>query len=281
MGSDSRDFFRHSPGKARWKADCEAFHRALPEPLRGEMAAARITVTAIHALPTPLPPEPSRSSYGGSPFLAPEAEWPVHQGRPLDFLAQINLEEVRRWLPNGVQDSGILSFFYDRNQPVGDSPEDLGSGRILFNQDFFDVVQVDLPSGKPTRRQALRFREIPAEYMSDSLSDRYYTYLESLPEEERMALWKLHDCALDTDHSDHRLFSSPYLPRGEMTSSLEVGARAWGLPESTPWTMVLQLGGLADQDWWWEKDGSVSFWVPSVDLKQSRFDRVWVVRQCR
>jgi uncharacterized protein YwqG len=55
---------------------------------------------------------PGRSYLGGLPQVTTPFVWPVHDNRPLDFIAQINLRDLARchrfdWLP----DSGTLLFF--------------------------------------------------------------------------------------------------------------------------------------------------------------------------
>src|SRR5438045_86417 len=50
------------------------------------------------------------SRFGGTPDVWPGFTWPERDGRPLTFLAQLNLEEIRA---PGVPDHGWLLFFYD------------------------------------------------------------------------------------------------------------------------------------------------------------------------
>ncbi len=62
------------------------------------------------------------SKFGGAPDVPPDFEWPVWNGKPLGFLAQINLEEVEPFdVENQLPKSGLLSFFYDFQEwPFGE-----------------------------------------------------------------------------------------------------------------------------------------------------------------
>src|SRR4051812_44223754 len=74
--------------------------------------AVRITATKVNA---PLPLGVSR--FGGSPDLPMAFKWPERAGKPLSFLAQLDLTELRHpELPS----TGWLAFFYDwTEQPWG------------------------------------------------------------------------------------------------------------------------------------------------------------------
>lgn len=57
------------------------------------------------------------SSYsGGNPDLPKDMNWPTANGKPLNFLAQFNLNELNNFDINlCLPDEGLLSFFYDNN----------------------------------------------------------------------------------------------------------------------------------------------------------------------
>ncbi len=265
--------------KPAWEDDRNAFLAALPEPLRTTMASAFVTVTAFEPQVSSTAPEAIRSSIGGDPLLPPDTEWPAHDGRHLDFLAQINLEEVGAWAPAGAPGGGLLSFFYDPKQPWGSEPGDLGSGRILFSPDLSDLASVPHPSGKTTGRQALEFRRHVTDYLPDSLSEPYYEYYRSLTPAKKEVMSELFENAMETEYSNNRLFSLPYLVQDEMTSELRTAAAVYQLPVDTLWTMVLQLGTCPKQRWQWGDGGCISFWIPTDDISAGRFDRSWVVLQ--
>jgi uncharacterized protein YwqG len=75
-----------------------------------------------------------RTKIGGAPDLTPDLEWPIWQGEPLAFIAQINLAE----LPDieflsVLPKSGTLYFFYSAEQLTsGYNPDEKDSWRVLW-----------------------------------------------------------------------------------------------------------------------------------------------------
>lgn len=51
---------------------------------------------------------------GGHPDLPVNTAWPSCDGRPMTFLAQIDLAEVAAKMPSALPRVGLLSFFFDR-----------------------------------------------------------------------------------------------------------------------------------------------------------------------
>lgn len=75
------------------------------------------------------------SRIGGLPDLSVDVDWPRRRGRPLDFLAQIDLAEAAAIsrLP-GMPLEGRISFFYDeQDQPWGYDPEDGDGWKVLYS----------------------------------------------------------------------------------------------------------------------------------------------------
>lgn len=83
------------------------------------------------------------SRIGGLPDLPPSITWPVDDGRPLDFIAQIDLAEAAAvaQLPD-LPPSGRLAFFYDTdNQPWGFDPREREGWRALYFEDDGATLQ--------------------------------------------------------------------------------------------------------------------------------------------
>ncbi|MCA0457100.1 MAG: DUF1963 domain-containing protein [Chloroflexi bacterium] len=84
------------------------------------------------------------SRIGGLPDLPPNMKWPMRNGRPCEFIAQINLSDaapfdVERLLPQ----QGLLFFFFDGlfyedTEPVG---HQFGSEIILYYSGDFAVLE--------------------------------------------------------------------------------------------------------------------------------------------
>jgi uncharacterized protein YwqG len=92
------------------------------------------------------------SKLGGAPDLPPAVTWPTWHERPLAFLAQIRLEEVRACDEAGdLPAAGLLSFFCAH--PTGYEPQygddeddfDPASWRVLFLQENLSALARRLP----------------------------------------------------------------------------------------------------------------------------------------
>src|SRR6185436_1556440 len=79
----------------------------------------------------------TQSYFGGTPPLTATTPWPSNAGKPLTFLACLDLESLSQvslmpWLPS----SGRLLFFYDvDDQPWGFDPEHRGSWSVILVRD--------------------------------------------------------------------------------------------------------------------------------------------------
>lgn len=261
----------------------EAFLKLLPATLRNEIATSFVPITAIEprAPSQTVKPEVS-SSFGGIPLLPPELAWPLREGRPLEFLGQIHLEEAQEFLPEDAPRRGLLSFFYDsQDQPWGGEIADLGSARILYSSDPTVCVPWEMPAGTPARpRQSLKFRRAVAQVMDEDLEERFFSHCRSLKGTNKDRLDDLHEQIIEQAAFDNRLFSVPGLVQNAMDSELRIASTAYGLDPSTAWTMVLQVGSVDEQGWCWGDAGCLYFWVPTMDLAKHNFDRAWVVLQC-
>ncbi len=76
------------------------------------------------------------SKLGGAPDLPADVVWPEWDGKPLTFMAQINLTELDLGLFSELLPStGVLSFFYEAtSQPWGDTPHE-GAARVIYSND--------------------------------------------------------------------------------------------------------------------------------------------------
>ena len=123
---------------------------------------APLAVPAIHAVGTS---KPTRSQLGGAPLGTSGFIWPDTNGRPLSFLARIDLEELQAchavdWLPR----SGCLQFFYDVDeQPWGFRPDDVHGWKVthvvrddsgLSELPFPDALPADQPAATAVHQLA-------------------------------------------------------------------------------------------------------------------------------
>ena len=221
------------------------------------------------------------SGLGGIPDLPPDVAWPTRDGKPLDFLGQINLAE----LPASdvqIPRKGLLSFFYNvTEQPWGMDDNDGGFHKILFTPDAEVSVPMPHPSDCPFRepRQVIGFRNIRAYSKSSEINDSYYQFYHSSDFETKRTLRPLLEVLHDSVPHGHRVISSPNLVQNDMESDLVVAARIRGLPPKTKWTMLFQIESVPEFDWHWGDDGSIYFLVPTADIAKGNFERSWVILQ--
>lgn len=85
------------------------------------------------------------SRLGGWPDLPETQQWPVWQGRPMVFLAQINLKEDHQAQPMlRIPSSGLLLFFMGCNDEVYENEE---LNRICYMADEMAGMRADGQSG--------------------------------------------------------------------------------------------------------------------------------------
>ena len=119
---------------------------------------------------------PGASKIGGKPFVPKDFVWPYFEGesyedgwgnRPLSFICQINIDEVKRYdkeklLPK----KGILSFFYESaSQPWGYSPEDKGSARVFYFENVEELEEISFPEDL---KEEFRLKEIGLKFSANS-----------------------------------------------------------------------------------------------------------------
>lgn len=97
-----------------------------------------------------------KSKVGGCPDLPDSIEWPYYEGinfegeirkRPLAFLAQINLQDIKKYdIDNLLPKRGILYFFYELEaMPWGYKLEHKGGARVYYyDGNFTDLKSVKL-----------------------------------------------------------------------------------------------------------------------------------------
>jgi|GEM_PF-445153 len=201
-----------------------------------------------------------QSKIGGLPDLPPGSAWPEQEGKPLWFLAQINLSEIADWR---LPPAGLLSFFH--------SP---GAGcRVQFTEPGQPLARAVPPDGVPLEPPlgecALQFGlvlTLPAwdspPVQSLGLSAMQ---LEGYEEIERL----LYESS--GGFPDHQLLGHPRVVRGDMSPDLP--------QELGKWTLLLQLASDHATARHWGESGSLYFWIPASDLSARRFDRVVLLHQ--
>lgn len=237
---------------------------------------------------------PVRSCLGGLPAIGGRFEWPHWRGRPLSFVANIELAEIAAalkfdWLP----DSGRLLFFYDSEHDAwGFDPNDRGAWAVYFDASEQPAPPLEPPPELP---EHARFPELPMAATAASSFpsiERLEGLTRDLPDADWDALADRHPVPSPA----HQLGGFPTPIQGDemelecqlASNGLNVGgsqpydlARAEELRTgSEDWLLLLQVDSDDDADMMWGDAGMLYFWVRRQDAASKDFSKVWMVLQC-
>ena len=254
--------------------------------------------------PADLPPGASRLA--GAPDLPPGFDWPRFEGRPLDFLCQLALEEAQAAGPmEDLPASGWLLFFYDMydglKMPWGFDPTHRGRWRVLhcaaesgpLERRARPVEGATLDPGN-FKLCALELR--PEACLPDALDsllplsldddDDFDGYLRFLEETET---------TIEPFSANNRLLGHPALVQGDMREQCQLVANGVEggcaenaadprvqalLPGAKDWQLLLQIDtDEAGPGWDWGLGGKLYFWIRQDDLTAGRFGEVWTILQ--
>ena len=267
------------------------------KPARDVGALTRgLTLPAIHVVKAEVA---SRSYLGGVPELPPGVPWPEAGGKPLSFLAQIELAELQSvvgfdWLPQ----TGALLFFYDlESQPWGFDPRDRGKWAVLHLPAAVEAASA-LPGktkhsspGRILRRAGVTFRSMD----SYPPFERETIAALKLSDEEAEALTDLQTRPFQ-GRPQHQVGGFPSPVQGDIME-LECQLVSHGIycgdesgyrdPRATElgasardWKLLLEFDSDDDLDVMWGDAGMLYFWVREQDARAGNFADTWLVLQC-
>lgn len=235
------------------------------------------------------------SRLGGLPDLSPSITWPTRDGRPLSFIAQVNLADVTLHHAQGLMpERGMLSFFYDAltQDAWGFSPADRGSAAVLYTP-AASVTQRRHPPIGLTRDGV--FEEIglrPEPELSLAPGESYVVSTLGMPGTAGTAYAELLG---DQDGVTHRLLGHPDPIQGDMqeecqlvTNGLYCGD-ATGYndptarklrPGAAQWRLLLQVDSQEDIGMMWGDAGRLYYWIRESDLADGNWGETWLILQC-
>jgi uncharacterized protein YwqG len=254
---------------------------------------APFRVPALHLRPEP---NSAFSRLGGLPVLPAKVPWPEWKGKPLAFLAQIDLAEVHRAIASFLPPDGRLYFFYDQDQGVwGFDPKDLGGWKVIYvPEPAAPLVEHAAPAGMDKHSlfepKPVAFHRIESppdagrlpksSIMDDDDSDTYCSLRDEvfagMPHHQMFGF----PSAVQNDAMEeecHLVTNGIYLGDAEGHKS-PAAARLRELPND--WKLLLQLDSDDDAGWMWGDVGTLYFWVRESDARRGDFDKVWLVLQC-
>ena len=232
---------------------------------------------------------------GGPPVLAPASVWPRYNGRPLAFIAQLDLDS----LPVdavGIPEGGLLSFFYEQEQSTwGFDPKDAGSFAVVHTPDATEAVAMEWPDDLPedARYAACSLVAEPTmtlpkvdsvwieslELDEESL-DAYGDLLEAITEEPiNRGLLGGHPDQIQSDMPLECAMVAAGLYCGDATSYQESELPAFAAA-SRDWRLLLQVPTVEDIGMMWGDAGCLYYWIREADLRARRFERSWMILQC-
>lgn len=239
---------------------------------------------------------PARSWLGGQPKAdSPDFPWPTFKNMPLDFIAQLSLEDLAAahpfdWLPA----TGSLLFFYEKEEMVwGFDPEDRGNWQVVYVENA--EVEIDLPDGLSADMDG------PPAFLTASKGEVF-------PPEDSSLLEPL---GLDDDEEEayatqkdegwgnrpmHQVGGFPAPVQGdcmEMECQLVTNGHYCGdgyaydsdeaktlAPGAKDWRLLFQFDSDDDLNIMWGDLGRIYFWVKEQDAKAKNFDNAWLILQC-
>jgi len=242
------------------------------------------------------------SRLGGHPDLPIDLEWPAWNGRPLDFLVQLDLSEISGFkVCKHLPPSGRLYFFYDsESMKWGFDPADRGSWRVMFSdkpKESLQRIRIDgaVPSPLLYNSCALSFREslsgdwafIPIDMLNLKGRDlkQYEDFIFELP-----ASSSLHQ-VLGEPNPIQSFSCSDMQERCQWASNgLYLGGSGGPSPDraelerlrpgATEWRLLLQLDSDENAEMEWVDSGRLYFFIREEELEKRDFDNVWMILEC-
>jgi uncharacterized protein YwqG len=236
---------------------------------------------------------------GGLPAIAGIHDWPQVDGRPLSFVAEIDLTAVSAvfdapWLPR----SGRLHFFYDMVEwPAGFDPADRGHWAVLYTPADAVAGITESPADLPPDLvfPAVRLAAANAlSYPDPLLLEERLGQLSDLPDAEWQRIndyrqqddrYPLHQMgghpspiqAPDLGYECQLASNGVYLGGPEGYASPEAAALA---PGAADWRLLLQVDSDDRADMMWGDVGMLYFMIRESDALARDFSRTWLLMQC-
>lgn len=253
---------------------------------------------------------PNGSKFGGKPYLPKDFEWPHFEAenfegdfasRPLSFLCQINLEEIAKYDTDSLlPKTGMLYFFYDaESERWGFDPEDEGCAKVYYFESTDGFKEAEIPS------------DLNEVFIVPELTIRFKCG-KSIPSYEELELhdntevdWEEYDelaesLGYNSETERHKLLGYANLVQNEALSECERITRGLYCGDSKSyqetsdeenadiyekareWILLFQMSTIEKDGFeiMWGDCGCLYFYIKKDDLKNKRFDKIWLVLQC-
>jgi uncharacterized protein YwqG len=231
---------------------------------------------------------------GGTPHLPPGIEWPAWQGRPLSFLAQVDLGA----LPDGARANDSLPdrllFFYDSaGNPSGLESGHRGAGRVLAldHEPGAPLPQDGRPAGASIETVIPRVwsARVEALGLNDAERDGWEEMRHELAERQGTGLTD----AQPSSHIVHRVFGYPDYTGGDMQLTCELCANGHDVTDGQPfvhpegpgmeeradrWELLAQFSADDKLGWSWGPPARrLYFWIDRDALRAGDLAEAWTI----
>lgn len=279
-----------------------------PHDIRSRLVQARIphadevaalAAPAIRIVTEPAPMDAlglGESRLGGVPDLPDGLAWPTRHGRPLSFIAQIDLAAARA---PGVAAAGWLALFYDaKEQPWGFDPSDADGSRVCFIPPGTPLVRATPPPGLPDEGvvAACRCQFVPVIQLPDLYDGLCDSFLRGMTDEQDDAYVRVaRGLAGATEGVPyHQLLGHPWLEQFDMRDQCQLVDAGIDCGEpaafktqrarvllrgALEWHLLLQIDSDEAPGWMWGDVGRIYVWNRQRDLATGSFERVRVILQ--
>ena len=237
----------------------------------------------------------SRSKIGGVPDVPDGFEWPSWKGKPLAFLAQIDLSALQA-LPSlsDLPKTGLLYFFYYRaDSTTGLYPADRGSWRVIYSPQSEQMTPAIKPEGlmpdqvfseklvdpRPMRSYPDSVRAgidvTGAEETAAQVEDRLRREATHGQEQHQVGGFPI------PIQDDYMELSCQYASNGFYGGDFSADPKAAELEAGIEdWKLLLQLDSDNETGMMWGDAGFLYFWIRTPDLAKKDFSSVWMIYQC-
>lgn len=217
------------------------------------------------------------SKFGGVPDVPDGFEWPHWEDAPLNFVAQISLEETTALdAGNLLPSSGVLSFFYYEMNSEEEEPY-LVSG-LLEEKGAWRTFHFTSPLKRTTGPLGWHreFGSVGTAKIAATLAVDFPRYAEELEHgnAEAVAAFEAVRNVIATD-SLHVMLGYPF-PMTERDARYHV-AETTGRGTYRDWVMLFQVNTDRELDYNWGDAGAMFYFIHRDDLKAGDFSKVWLI----
>ena len=236
------------------------------------------------------------SKFGGRPLVDSKSfSWPESNGKPMAFLAQIDLAEIAGQCQyDWLNDKGLLLFFYDvYEMPWGFDPKDRGKWRVIYQECADALAEFPPALDEEARIKEAFVRAERTEILPD-FDDPSVAGL-NLSRKEANLYGEIMDAAC-MQQPLHQVGGFPAPVQGNYMA-LEAQLASNGIYVGTPkgykcaeakaleegaknWRLLFQFDSDGDLDIMWGDCGRLYFWVRQEQSKRNQFENCWLVLQC-